>query len=163
VRLYLASAIQRVPQETAWELIDALAAHGEDRDDRNLPFLLWDGLAQRMTASRHPAAGHQSSAEDASPSPGRSPRPSDGRGDRGVWRLAERLAAVFGDDSIFARLREELSNASAEVESRKHAFAVLSRGPDRSSLPVLLKLLDDPAFRTSTISLLARLDGPEVS
>ena len=285
VRLYLASAIQRVPQETAWELIDALAAHGEDCDDRNLPFLLWDGLAQRMTASRHPAAGHQSSAEDASPSPGRSPRPSDGRGVRGeggptpktrslgagngresklqnaaaerkrgldkglsaldrafavaeraqipqladwvywyaatldgaalnravaalekvqgetqrrrlagLWlamearanvampagwkqsaprlyasqdarvrRLAERLAAVFGDDSIFARLREELSNASAEVESRKHAFAVLSRGPDRSSLPVFLKLLDDPAFRTSTISLLARLEGPEVT
>jgi len=48
VRLYLASAVQRVSDETAWKLIEALAQHGEDRDDRNLPWLLWQGLAQRM-------------------------------------------------------------------------------------------------------------------
>ncbi len=78
-------------------------------------------------------------------------------------RLAERLAAAFGDNSIFPRLREELASASADLESRKHDFAVLSRGPDRPSLPVFLKLLDDPAFRTPTISLLARIDSPEVT
>jgi len=83
--------------------------------------------------------------------------------DTRVRRLAERLAAAFGDDSIFPRLREELAGASADLESRKHDFAVLSRGPDRPSLPVFLKLLDDPAFRTPTISLLARLDSPEVT
>lgn len=48
VRLYLASAIQRVPETNAWQLIEALAAHSEDTQDRNLPLLLWDGLAQRM-------------------------------------------------------------------------------------------------------------------
>src|SRR6185503_5815080 len=46
MRLYLASAIQRVPEETAWQLIEALSQHSEDRDDRNLPLLLWHGLAQ---------------------------------------------------------------------------------------------------------------------
>ena len=48
VRRYLASAIQRVPEETAWKLAEALSRHGEDRDDRNIPLLLWDGLAQIM-------------------------------------------------------------------------------------------------------------------
>ncbi|HEV8543180.1 MAG TPA: PVC-type heme-binding CxxCH protein [Verrucomicrobiae bacterium] len=48
VRRYLASAAQRLPDETAWPIIEALAMHGEDRDDRNIPFLLWQSLAQRM-------------------------------------------------------------------------------------------------------------------
>src|SRR6266550_3131814 len=48
-------------------------------------------------------------------------------GDMRVRRLAERLAAVFGDDSMYPKLRETLANHSADVESRKHAFAVLSR------------------------------------
>ena len=45
VRRYLASALQRVPQEAAWNLAEALAQHGEDREDRNLPWLLWQGVA----------------------------------------------------------------------------------------------------------------------
>ncbi|HAB19918.1 MAG TPA: dehydrogenase, partial [Verrucomicrobiales bacterium] len=48
VRRYLASAIQRVPDASAWAIANALAQHGEDRDDRNIPLLLWDGVAQRM-------------------------------------------------------------------------------------------------------------------
>jgi len=49
VRLYLASAIQRVPEGPAWKLAEALAGHGEDSRDRNLPPLIWDGLAPRMS------------------------------------------------------------------------------------------------------------------
>ena len=48
VRRYLASALPRVPAATAWQLVAALARKGEDRDDRNLPLLLWQGLAQRL-------------------------------------------------------------------------------------------------------------------
>ena len=79
-----------------------------------------------------------------------------------VQRLAERLAAVFGDDSMFPRLRQTLADASADAESRRHAFAVLGRAPDPGSREVFLKLLDDPVFRTPAISLLARFDAPEV-
>ena len=45
VRLYLASALQRLPASAAWPIAEALAQHGEDHNDRNLPFLLWHGLA----------------------------------------------------------------------------------------------------------------------
>lgn len=44
VRLYLASALQRLPQPQRWSVIEALAAKGEDAKDRNLPLLLWYGL-----------------------------------------------------------------------------------------------------------------------
>ncbi len=48
VRRYLASAIPRVADATAWGLIEALSQRSEDREDRNLPILLWQGLGQRM-------------------------------------------------------------------------------------------------------------------
>jgi putative heme-binding domain-containing protein len=48
VRLYLASTIQRLPPEGAWQIIEALSQHGEDRDDRNIPYLIWQGLAPLM-------------------------------------------------------------------------------------------------------------------
>jgi putative heme-binding domain-containing protein len=53
VRRYLASALQRLPEDRAWPLIEALAQHGEDKDDRNIPPLLWHGLATQW--SSHPA------------------------------------------------------------------------------------------------------------
>jgi putative heme-binding domain-containing protein len=81
-----------------------------------------------------------------------------------IRRQAERLAAVFGDDSMFPRLREILANAAAaDADARKHAFAVLSRAQDRASLPIFLRLLDEPAFRAPAINLLARFDAPEVA
>lgn len=48
VRRFLASAMRRVPEAAAWRLAEALSRHEEDRDDRNLPYLLWQGLAERM-------------------------------------------------------------------------------------------------------------------
>ncbi len=44
IRLYLASALQRLPLEQRWTLAENLAAHGEDADDHNIPLLLWYGV-----------------------------------------------------------------------------------------------------------------------
>jgi putative membrane-bound dehydrogenase-like protein len=41
VRLYLAAALQRMPAPERWEILEALAARGEDAQDHNLPLLLW--------------------------------------------------------------------------------------------------------------------------
>lgn len=48
VRLYLASALQRVEPRIAARMIEALAQHGEDLQDRNLPYLLWQGIGPLM-------------------------------------------------------------------------------------------------------------------
>jgi putative membrane-bound dehydrogenase-like protein len=222
VRLYLASAVQRVPEHTAWRLIESLVQHGEDRDDRNLPLLIWAGLAQRMRTQATRA--QVSSLDRAFAIAERTQIPQlddyvswyaatfedealdrvmarldkvqgetlrrrlagialamDARAgvarpaaweriapqlyaskDPRVQRQAESLAAVFGDDSMFPRLRAALASAKADAESRRHAFAVLSRAGDRASLPVFIGLLDDPAFRLPAINLLVRFDAPEV-
>lgn len=44
VRLHLASALQRTPTQNRWEIIEALVQRGEDKDDHNLPLMLWYAL-----------------------------------------------------------------------------------------------------------------------
>jgi putative membrane-bound dehydrogenase-like protein len=44
VRLYLASALQRINEDAAWRIVEQLAVHGEDANDHNLPKMLWFGL-----------------------------------------------------------------------------------------------------------------------
>ncbi|RFC43907.1 MAG: beta-propeller fold [Verrucomicrobia bacterium] len=46
VRLALASAMPQVSKSLAWDLGSALAAHGEDADDRFLPRMVWCGLGR---------------------------------------------------------------------------------------------------------------------
>jgi len=41
VRLYLASALQRIEIAKRWPLLEALAARAEDAKDHNIPLLLW--------------------------------------------------------------------------------------------------------------------------
>jgi putative heme-binding domain-containing protein len=41
VRLYLASAMQRLPIEDRWEVVEALSQHAEDASDHNLPLMVW--------------------------------------------------------------------------------------------------------------------------
>jgi putative membrane-bound dehydrogenase-like protein len=44
VRLYLASACQRMPIEDRWDTLAALAARAEDATDHNLPLMVWYAL-----------------------------------------------------------------------------------------------------------------------
>ena len=41
VRLYLASALQRIPVEQRWPTLEQLVAHAEDASDHNLPLMYW--------------------------------------------------------------------------------------------------------------------------
>jgi putative membrane-bound dehydrogenase-like protein len=49
VRLALASALPKLDAKTVWEVASALAMHGEDKDDRFLPKMIWFGLARVIT------------------------------------------------------------------------------------------------------------------
>ncbi len=50
VRLYLASALQRLPIEDRFRVAEGLMMHGEDRDDQNLPLMLWYGFEPCVAA-----------------------------------------------------------------------------------------------------------------
>ena len=44
VRLYLASALQRLPVTQRWDVLAGLTTHAEDADDHNLPLMIWYAL-----------------------------------------------------------------------------------------------------------------------
>ncbi|HEX5221213.1 MAG TPA: PVC-type heme-binding CxxCH protein [Verrucomicrobiae bacterium] len=41
VRLYLASAMQRLPIQDRWDVLEALSQRGEDAKDHNIPLMVW--------------------------------------------------------------------------------------------------------------------------
>ena len=55
VRLYLASALQRMPLEQRWPLAKALASRLEDAGDPQLPLMIWYGLEPAAAADSQQA------------------------------------------------------------------------------------------------------------
>jgi putative heme-binding domain-containing protein len=55
VRLYLASALQRIPHDQRWPIAEALVRHREDANDHNLPNLIWFGI-EPLVADNAPKA-----------------------------------------------------------------------------------------------------------
>jgi glycine/D-amino acid oxidase-like deaminating enzyme len=55
VRLYLASALQRMPLESRWDIAGALVAHEEDNGDHNLPLMIWYGIEPAVPGARKQA------------------------------------------------------------------------------------------------------------
>ncbi|MGB7345129.1 MAG: PVC-type heme-binding CxxCH protein, partial [Pirellulaceae bacterium] len=50
VRLYLASALQRLPLESRWAIAEGLLSHADDANDPNLPLLDWYGIEPLVKA-----------------------------------------------------------------------------------------------------------------
>jgi putative membrane-bound dehydrogenase-like protein len=213
VRRYLASAAQRLPAEVAWPVLEALNLHAEDRNDRNIPLLIWHALAPRLTNDLDRAfalATHtrfaqiadwiywyagtlggsaldrviSHIAESQPETQGRllaglelslktranltAPRDWSSLAQKlyasanpSVVKRAELIAGVFGDESRFPRLREQLKQSDSSA--RQHAFTVLSKAQDRQSLSAFIDLLNDKAFRSAVIPVLARFDSPQVA
>jgi putative membrane-bound dehydrogenase-like protein len=57
VRLYLASALQRLPVAERWRLAEALLGHAEDAEDHNLPLMVWYGVEPLVSADPERALG----------------------------------------------------------------------------------------------------------
>ncbi len=55
VRLYLASALQRMPVEERWPIAVGLVGHPEDASDHNLPLMIWYAIEPAVAAD--PQAG----------------------------------------------------------------------------------------------------------
>jgi len=56
VRLYLASAAQRLPVEQRWDILAGLTSHAEDAADHNLPLMYWYALEPVIAADPSKAA-----------------------------------------------------------------------------------------------------------
>jgi putative membrane-bound dehydrogenase-like protein len=62
VRLYLASALQRLDDSARWSIAAALIGHGEDMGDPNLPKLIWLGVEPLVAKNPALALEHASNS-----------------------------------------------------------------------------------------------------
>jgi hypothetical protein len=51
VRLYLACALQRLPYNQRWDILGALSKYSQDREDNNIPRMLWLALEPMVLES----------------------------------------------------------------------------------------------------------------
>ncbi len=56
-RLYLASALQRLPDELCWTIASQLVRHAEDAGDANIPWMIWWGIEPLVAADPGRALG----------------------------------------------------------------------------------------------------------
>ena len=52
VRLSLASALQRIPENARWPIAQGLVTHAEDVTDHNLPLMIWYGIESAVPTNR---------------------------------------------------------------------------------------------------------------
>ena len=65
VRLYLASALQRMPYDQRWNILESLSQYAEDKEDNNIPRMLW--LALEPMVVKHPQKALQLASASALP------------------------------------------------------------------------------------------------
>jgi putative membrane-bound dehydrogenase-like protein len=80
--------------------------------------------------------------------------------DAEIRNQAVALAVTFGDARAFDELRRSVTTVSADNATRQAALAVLLAAKDKQLVPVLHKLLGDPALRGAALKGLASYDDP---
>ena len=93
VRLYLASALQRIPVDNRWDAVAALDAHGEDAQDHNLPLMYWYAAEPLPTKN----IAHALELAESS----KIPR---------MLEFTVRRVAAFGTPEAFAAITESLTS-----------------------------------------------------
>jgi putative membrane-bound dehydrogenase-like protein len=145
VRLYLASALQRLPVEMRWAIAEGLLAHSEDAADPNLPLMDWYGIEPLAAADARRAIRLASQAKI--------PRISE--------FMARRVGAIGTAESL-AILVEELSRPEVSA-SRLSILAGIRdalRGRRQVSMPApwpsafaALSADSNPSVRSQAIRL----------
>jgi putative membrane-bound dehydrogenase-like protein len=145
VRLYLASALQRLPLRDRWEIITGLIDHPADAADHNLPLMYWYGAEPLAEQHASRAAGLARSS----------------RIPLFQQFMARRIAAVGTPESL-ALLVDELGRAadSAQRSTLLTGIALGLRGKRQLAMPeawpqVFLSLGADadPRVRTQAVGL----------
>ncbi|MDA7627842.1 c-type cytochrome [Verrucomicrobia bacterium] len=81
--------------------------------------------------------------------------------DEAIRLPAEKLAAIFGDRKVLPKMRSLLADTTQSEDERRHALEILNLAGDEALISIGIGLLDEPAFQSSAINLLARFDHPE--
>jgi putative membrane-bound dehydrogenase-like protein len=188
VRLYLASALQRLPLESRWGILEFLLAHAEDAPDHNLPLMYWYG-AEPLAALDAARAAKLAAGS-------RIPRIREFMARRiGALGTAESMALLVGELRRAARSPERATLLTGIEESLRgrrqfempsawpEVFKALATDPDRrvrsralalgvtfgdsAARRELRRVLDDPAAelgeRRAALAALVQSKDPSLA
>jgi putative membrane-bound dehydrogenase-like protein len=79
-----------------------------------------------------------------------------------IKELVRTLSLIFGDPAALAHLRTALSDTSAKLSDRITAIELLSERKIEGLAPQLIKLLDEPALRTTALRGLSAYDDASI-
>lgn len=182
VRLHLASALQRLPNEKRWEIATGLLSHAGDAKDANLPLMIWYGIepavgadgskavallkraklplvrgfiAQRLASNAGPLVKLLGETEDADL------QRDILRGLNAAYAGKGKVAMPDGWSAAFAKV-----NASRWRDIREAGVVLALAYGDPIAIPSLRKTAvdatEDAAARASAIKLLAQAKDPHV-
>jgi putative membrane-bound dehydrogenase-like protein len=100
VRMYLASALQRMPTEQRWGMLAGLASRAEDADDHNLPLMVWYAAEPTVAADMGRALEMALDAELPGLLPFTVRRVAATDNDEAVQALAARLGEAEGAERV---------------------------------------------------------------
>lgn len=113
VRLYIASAVQRIAPEQTWEIVQNLSSREEDFDDHNLPLMIWYGLEPLvgLDADRAIAIAREAATPNL------------------LTYAVQRVAASEDNSArrLLEEIREELQNSQDLREDQAAAIPVIDR------------------------------------
>ncbi|MEO2049523.1 MAG: PVC-type heme-binding CxxCH protein [Pirellulales bacterium] len=119
VRLYLASALQRLPLEDRWEVLAGLLSHPEDATDHNLPLMDWYATEPLVAADMRRALALAGTSQI--------PR---------VREFILRRIADIGSAEAVAMLVESLGKADSAEEQSQFLAAINTALHGRRSFPM---------------------------
>ena len=111
VRLYLASALQRIPAASRWDAVAGLASHAADASDPNLPLMLWYA-AEPLAALDTPRALHLAAASPI----------------RTLFPFTVRRVAALGTPDALRALARQLASTDDLEQQRVLAGAIGEAG-----------------------------------
>jgi putative membrane-bound dehydrogenase-like protein len=148
VRLYLASALQRLRAKDCWPIAEGLLSHEADVTDSNLPLLYWYGVEPLVPADLERAMGLAAAAKVPLVRRYIARRMVDDALSRGDKGDVSALVTVLGSAPDVVR-KDLLAGAREGLRGRK-AFPLPARW---SAVSDGLRRSDDPAIRESATAL----------
>jgi hypothetical protein len=134
VRLYLASALQRLPLELRWNLAEALVQHRADAGDANLPLMIWYGIEPLVP--QEPERALDLASRSGLPRVTRFILRRSAQDETGINNLVSRLPDMEGETRRMA-LRQMLEGFKGRADipmpaAWEPAFRGLIQTPDES-------------------------------
>jgi putative membrane-bound dehydrogenase-like protein len=120
VRLYLASAMQRLPVEDRWPIVEALYSHAEDANDHNLPLMVWYAAEPLPTKDFKRALALAESAKLPN-----------------ILNFTVRRTAALNTPAAFAAITETLSRAANDARRLDilNGLAFALQGQRKAAMP----------------------------